>query len=250
MPKNPVIAYLTSTYARASDTFIRSEVNQLRRLGHTVHTFSIRRPAPSEVVSDNIRDERAQTAYILVRENLAKIAAATFRTLLFSPRTLASTAGLALRCSPRSVKSWGKALGYVIEACFLAEQLRPLGVNHLHNHFGEGSALVAMLTSALTGIPYSLTIHGPGEFDHPATLALDEKVARAAFTVAVSDYGRSQLLRWIRLDDWAKVKVVHCGIDERFRTESALPIDGERRLVCVGRLVAEKYSRPEWNLKW
>ena len=40
------IGYLTSIYARVGDTFIRREVDQLRRLGHTVHTFSIRKPDP------------------------------------------------------------------------------------------------------------------------------------------------------------------------------------------------------------
>ena len=42
MPDGPVIAYLTSAYARASDSFIRGEVAQLRALGFTVHTFSVR----------------------------------------------------------------------------------------------------------------------------------------------------------------------------------------------------------------
>ena len=50
------IAYLTSLYARASDSFIRAEVLQLRSFGHTVHTFSILEPDASELVSDEIRD--------------------------------------------------------------------------------------------------------------------------------------------------------------------------------------------------
>ena len=56
--------------------------------------------------------------------------------------------------------------------------------------------MVAMLASILSGIPYSLTIHGPGEFDRPTLLALDEKIRRAAFVVAISEFTRSQLYRW------------------------------------------------------
>ena len=37
------IGFITNVYARASDTFIRGEVRELRRIGHTVHTFSIRK---------------------------------------------------------------------------------------------------------------------------------------------------------------------------------------------------------------
>ena len=48
MSEAPIIGYLTSLDARVGDTFIRREVEQLRRLGHTVHgTFSIRKPDPS-----------------------------------------------------------------------------------------------------------------------------------------------------------------------------------------------------------
>ena len=45
--------------------------------------------------------------------------------------------------------------------------------------------ITASLASVLSGIPYSLTIHGPTEFDMPGSLALDEKIGRAKFTVAI-----------------------------------------------------------------
>ena len=65
MPDTPNIAYLTSVYARSSDLYIRGEVAQLRVLGFTVHTFSIRRPDPRELVSDEIHREHAATEFIL-----------------------------------------------------------------------------------------------------------------------------------------------------------------------------------------
>lgn len=236
----PVIAYLTSQYARASDTFIRGEVAQLRALGFTIHTFSIRRPAESEVVSDAIRTERTQTDYVLTGNNLHRIAMTTLRTLLRTPGKLAKITALALRCAEPGLGQRAKSLAYVAEACYLAGRMHAKGVTHLHNQFGEGSAVVAMLVSMLIDIPYSLTIHGPGEFDHPATLALDEKIGRSAFTVSVSDWGRSQMLRWIRIEDAHKIKIVHCGVEDRFIEHPPTPIGTEARLVCVGRLVAEK----------
>jgi colanic acid/amylovoran biosynthesis glycosyltransferase len=231
-----VLAYLTSAYARASDSFIRGEVEQLRRLGFTVHTFSIRRPASSEITGDDVRRERAQTDYVLIRDNARQLATATLRTLLRSPGRLARAAILALRCSSPGLKGRTWALAYLVEACFLAERLRTKRIHHLHNHFGEGSATVAMLAALIAAIPYSLTIHGPSEFDHPASLALDEKIGRAVFVVAVSEYGRSQLLRWSRIDDWPKVKVVHCGVGDGFLRQPPVPNPSSPRLVFVGRL--------------
>jgi len=42
------LGYLTSVYARASDTFIRNEVLELRRRGHVVRTYSIREPGEEQ----------------------------------------------------------------------------------------------------------------------------------------------------------------------------------------------------------
>lgn len=234
------IGYLTSAYARASDSFIRSEVEELRALGYVVHTFSIRRPAESAIVSEEIRRERAGTQYVLVPENAARLAFASSRALVCSPAALIDALRLARRCSPPGIKAKIWSLAYVVEACFLASQLIRCKVEHLHNHIGEGSATVAMLAARLAGITFSVTIHGPGEFDHPRSLALDEKIERATFTAAVSDYGRSQLLRWARPRDWPKVKIVRCGVDARFLAPSLKPAPSQPRLVCVGRLVAEK----------
>ena len=64
MPEPLIIGYLTSQYARVGDTFIRREVALLRRLGHVVHTFSIRRADPGESISEDIRQEQAQTEYL------------------------------------------------------------------------------------------------------------------------------------------------------------------------------------------
>ncbi len=52
MDGSSVIAYLTSAYARATDTFIRDEVSWLRAGRGQVVTFSIRKPAATEVVND------------------------------------------------------------------------------------------------------------------------------------------------------------------------------------------------------
>ncbi len=99
---------------------------------------------------------------------------------------------------------------------------------------------MAMLAAELSGIPFSLTIHGPNEFDQPTLLALDEKIARSRFVVGISQFGRSQLYRWARPEDWPKVQIVRCGVDERFLNAPATPVPEDPRLVCVGRLAEQK----------
>ena len=239
-PCHVTVAYLTSAYARASDSFIRGEVAQLRALGFDVHTFSVRKSPPAEVVSEDIRREHANTKFLLERKNLPRLLLAATRTMLGAPRRFFSAARLALKCAPPGLKAKVWTLAYLAEACLLAEWLREKNVRHLHNHIGENSATVAMLAGLLSGVPYSLTIHGPGEFDQPTLLALGEKIAHARFVVAVSEYGRSQLFRWSRYEDWGKVRVVHCGVDESFLRHPPTPIPSAPRLVCVGRLAEQK----------
>ena len=84
MPERPTIAYLTSHYARASDTFIRGEVEQLRRLGHVVHTFSVRKPDASELVSEAVRREHAQTVFLL-EAGPVRLVLAGLRTAVTAP---------------------------------------------------------------------------------------------------------------------------------------------------------------------
>jgi len=191
-------------------------------------------------VSDDIRREHANTEFLLGHGALARLLLAAMKAMLRRPRRFFAAAKLALRCAPPGLKAKVWALAYVAEACLLAERLKAKGVRHLHNHIGENSATVAMLAGLISGIPYSLTIHGPGEFDQPTLLALDEKIARAAFVVAVSDYGRSQLFRWSRHADWGRIHVVHCGVDEGFLNHPPTSVSLAPRLVCVGRLAEQK----------
>ena len=238
MNDRPVLAYLTSAYARAADSFIRGEVRELRRAGFTVYTFSIRRPEQAQVVSDEVRKEQASTLYLL--ESGPALLLAFLATALRSPRRLASAASLAFRTRLPGPKGWVWQVAYLLEACLLARQLQRQDVGHLHNHIGENSAEVAMLASELSGIPYSVTIHGPNEFDRPQELCLREKIARARFVVAVSSFGRSQLYRWARSSDWPKIQVVHCGLPSEFLATPARAVPPTPRFVCVGRLCEEK----------
>jgi colanic acid/amylovoran biosynthesis glycosyltransferase len=233
------IAYLTSRYARASDTFVRAEVAELRALGHTVHTFSIRRPSEDELSSDAVRAEYDRTDYVLAH-GPALLVAATVRAALRRPLRFARALALALRIGNPGMRGRLWPFAYLVEAAYLAGRLEALGVQHLHDHIAEGSAAVAMLAGELARVPFSVTVHGPGEFDDPASLALDVKLERAAFFTAISDYARSQVLRWVRPDDWGRVHVVLCGVERRFLDGGATPPAADPVFVSIGRLDVQK----------
>jgi glycosyltransferase involved in cell wall biosynthesis len=97
-----------------------------------------------------------------------------------------------------------------------------------------------MLCHLLTGIPYSFTVHGPGEFDRPEYLGLPEKVKHAAFVCVVSSFTGSQVCRWIPPKEWPKIKLVRCGLDAEFLAHRPSSVVSKTLLVTVGRLSEQK----------
>ena len=232
------IAYLVNQYPSVSHSFIRREIHALERIGVNVRRASIR-GWDSQLADLQDEHERATTRFLL-REGLARLLSPVLRTALTSPKRFAQTLLLALRSARASDKSLAHHLVYLAEACLLLKWLREWQVQHVHAHFGTNSAQVAMLAHSLGGPSFSFTAHGPEEFDKPEALMLGEKVRRAAFVVAISSFGRSQIFRWVNHGQWQKVHVVHCGIEDAFHAGESTPPPTSPRLVCIGRLCEQK----------
>lgn len=232
------IAYFINQYPRISHSFIRREILALERQGFEVQRIALR-GWDSELVDDEDLHERTRTRYVL-QDGLLPLLLASLRMLLLSPGRFLGALGLALRMGWRAARPLPAHLGYLAEACRILPWLRSSGALHVHAHFGTNSAEVVMLAHALGGPPYSFTVHGPEEFDQPQFLGIGEKVRRSTFVAAISSYGRSQLYRWVAHAHWAKINVVHCGLEATFHQVAPAPPPAAPRLVCIGRLCAQK----------
>lgn len=238
------LAYFTNRYGSASFTFIMTEVEHLRRLGHTVHTFSVRHPGAGEAVSDQVRREQETTEYFLPPGGhvlgAASVLLSVAKTLARHPGQLVSALRLAWRTSPPGLKARARQAAYLALGCHLSERMRAKDIEHLHNHLGSASASIAMLASSVGGTPFSLTIHGGWIFYEPRLWALGEKLARASFTACVSSFCRSQCMVFVPHEVWPRLEVVRCAVDERFLEAEATDVPDTRTLVCVARLAEEK----------
>jgi colanic acid/amylovoran biosynthesis glycosyltransferase len=232
------IAYLVNQYPAGSHSFIRREILAIERQGFEVLRISLR--GWDGVLADpDDRAERARTRYVL-REGAAPLLWALMRILITRPLRFLRALRLVWRMSRRADRPFPVHLAYLAEACRIEPWLRTAETRHLHAHFGTNPAEVAMLAHVLGGPSWSFTIHGPEEFDRAPLLGLAEKVHRCSFVVAVSSFGRSQIFRLVGQDDWAKVHVVHCGLDRPFIEAPAAVAPATRRLVCVGRFHEQK----------
>jgi colanic acid/amylovoran biosynthesis glycosyltransferase len=232
------IAYLINQYPKVSHTFIRREIQALERKGVSVMRISIRGWTEPLVDADDAA-ERKQTRYVL-QGGALPLLLAFFRLLLRHPIRTLRALGLEFRMARHSERPLPVHLIYLAEACQIFLWLKQANVTHLHAHFGTNAAEVAMLVSMLGGPPWSFTVHGPEEFDRAYQIGLPEKLRRAAFVVAISSYGRSQLYRLVPHSYWSKIHVVHCGLDRDFLNEVPTQVLPPRRLVCVGRICEQK----------
>jgi glycosyltransferase involved in cell wall biosynthesis len=248
------VAYLVSQYPKLSHAFIETEVRALRDLGVEVQTFSVRAADDAELLSEGARDEAARTTALL--EGAGRTLPRALAALVGrSPGALLAAARTAARSGPRSPRGRLWQLFYLCEAVVLWWRMSRAGLRHVHVHFANNSADVARLTVALGtavdgpagGWRWSLSMHGPTEFEDRTAFDLAAKVASASAVACISDYCRSQVLRLLPPSDWAKVGIARMSVDcSRFRPPEPGPVPdgsggaGPFRVLTVGRLVPEK----------
>ncbi len=242
------IGYLTNQYPKASHSFIRREILALESLGWSVKRYAMR--IPTEEIVDPVDRQEADKTRSLVDAGMPAMATALAQLATSRPAPFARALRAATRLARRSDVGMSRHLAYLAEAALLVQWCEQDGVTHLHTHFGTNSAEVALLSHYLGGPSYSLTIHGPEEFDRAPLLGIAEKISQAVFVCTVSSFGRSQACRLVPTEHWDRIHVVHCGLDDEWFNGATAPIpegnhSGEgssdrRQLVCVARLSEQK----------
>lgn len=229
------IAYVVNRYPLVSHTFIRREIHALEKQGFDILRISLQ-GWDAELADEQDHKERERTCYVLQKGGIP-LAWALLRTLILNPFRFLTALAITVRRTQGSERSLPYHLIYLAEACRILPWIKSFGATHVHAHFGNNSAEVAMLAHVLGAPPYSFTLHGQNELLFGGTA---EKVKRSAFVVAISSYGCSQLYRKLDHMLWAKVKLVHCGIDTAFHDVTPQPLPTIPRIVCVGRLCEAK----------
>ncbi|MGY1636656.1 glycosyltransferase family 4 protein [Geodermatophilus sp. SYSU D00742] len=253
-PASRRVAYLVSRYPSLSHAFIETEIRALRDLGVEVHPFSVRPSTPGDLLSDRAREEAAATT-VLLRGSLRTFLRASLALVLRSPGAVPAGLRLAARSGPATPRGRLWQAFYLYEAVVLWWRMSRTGLRHVHVHFANNGADIARLAVALGaavdgpdgGWRWSLSMHGPTEFEDRTTFDLADKVASASAVACISDFCRSQVMRLLPPSEWGKTGIVRMAVDTtRFRpleTTSARPEDGgdgDLRILTVGRLVPEK----------
>jgi colanic acid/amylovoran biosynthesis glycosyltransferase len=233
------IAYLINQYPMVSHSFIRREIRALEEMGEVIVRFALR-TVEAELVDEDDKIEFGKTRYIL-SQSIVYILYSMLLQLVINPVGFFSGIYLTIKTGYGSDRGLLRHAAYFFEACVITRWVREEEVQHLHAHFGTNSTTIAMISKVMGGADYSFTVHGPEEFDKPRFISLDEKIRRSKFTVAITSYCRSQLYRLVAAEYWGKIKIVRCGLDDKFLAGDSTPADHEQNIfICVGRLCEQK----------
>ncbi|NUM55243.1 MAG: glycosyltransferase family 4 protein [Candidatus Hydrogenedentes bacterium] len=233
------IAYLSSEYPAISQTFIFREVESLRRHGFTVKTASIRAPGNVDIMT---AEEQADAKSTLCIKDcgIARLAAAHAALKLTAFFAYMRMFSYALSLWTNGPVPLIKAMAYFAEAGVLVHWMRREGIRHVHVHFANPAATVALIGASSGLIEFSLSVHGPDEFYNINQDLIPEKVRKAVFARCISFYCRSQLERVTEYKDWDKFHIVRCGIDVSKYAVRPEPSNAVAEILCVGRLVPAK----------
>ena len=216
------VGYLLDRFQQPTQTFISGEIDEMRRQGVDVVVVSVR---PGEVPSDD--------ATVLTELHVGDFA--HLRAHVF----------WALRSPVRYVKFWRLVRGALrtetdaggghIPARWLpyvASRLRAAGVSRLHAHFAWEGAACAYALSALTGLPWSMTLHANDIFARRRNLEV--KLAAADDLVTVCGYNAGYLRQELSIT--RPIHEVVCGV----ALPSETPRPASYDVVTAGRLVEKK----------
>jgi colanic acid/amylovoran biosynthesis glycosyltransferase len=243
------LAYLMSHYPAISHAFVLREVQHVRAAGLDVQTMSIHRAREQDLLSAADR-RAAATTYSVLPTSAGRLALAHVDALARSPRRYLSTLALAMRTGTPGARERLWHLFYFAEAMILLRHCRRAGIAHIHAQFADSATDVAMLVTYYRRgkrvggqeCSWSLAVHGSVEFYNVARHALASKLARARFAVAISDFGRSQLMTLAPSERWQHIHVVRCGVDPRVYVPPPERPGSDRRveILFVGRLLHGK----------
>lgn len=230
------VAYTMSRFPKLTETFILYEMLAMQQQGLQVEVYPLLRERDDVMHPEAMRF--VSIAHFQPFMSLP-ILRANLYFLWKKPLAYLKTLWDVLRANWGSYNFFTGVIGIFPKTVLFAYQMRADQVQHVHAHFASHPAAAGFIIHRLVGIPYSFTAHGSDL--HRDRHMLREKVAEAAFVVAISEYNKELIISECRGNYREKVKVVHCGVDTKvFRARShETPYEkGENpfMILCVGTL--------------
>lgn len=234
------VAYIANKFPSSIEPYVMDEISELRRRGVRVICCSGKRVAQSEL-GETEREFWNDTRFFQPLSDAELVQAV--RRLASDRQVLLQLLKPVIRELPASPGRRVRSFGHTLLGAALAEELAPLGVEHIHAHHGYFASWMALVAARLLGIGFSFTLHGSDLLVRADLLAAKLRACR--FCVTVSDFNREHILRNYPATPPSKVLVQRLGVDRVPRPDPPTVAAKQRRfcLLSVGRLHPVKNYR-------
>ena len=219
------LAYAVNTFPALSETFVAREVTALRARGFRVSVYTFRRPSDADVAGMGEEMRALHAEAVLVRPELPGP-----RDVPELPRLLALDRRLGVGHGSSALGRVGRALG-------LARRIRADRPDRLHAHWPYAT-MVTHLASALTGVPYSASVHAHEVAHENGHFA--EAFAELDWAAFCNGAAMEHLLVQLPPDARARAHLVYHGVETGRFVPSPMPPAPPLRVVSAGRLTPTK----------
>jgi glycosyltransferase involved in cell wall biosynthesis len=210
------IAIFTPQFPVPSETFIRLEIEALKKAGHKVHVITMER------ISEENFD---YPIYELRKSDIFK----SFKTIF---KLKKSDIKKAYEASSVQKSISNKSL--LFYALLANHYIKENKIEHVHCHFMHNSLAYALVAAKLSGITISSVGHGHDVYVNASDLK--EKIAFCNFNVAVCKNMQEKLKKI----NPSIIPLIHCGVNLEYFKKNELPENKQTKLLFVGRLVEKK----------
>lgn len=229
------IAYIIGTYPGLTTTFIDREIQELRRIGESIQILSIRRPWT--MLSDEQKKLQQGTIY-LMPVAWSKFIVSQLSFMFKKPAVFFGTLFFLLSRKHPTLKARWKTLLHFLEGVYAAHLLSGKGFDHIHAHFMDRAATVAMVISRFLKIPYSFTAHASEIYVDP--VLVQEKIEGAKFAVTCTGYNQKHLASVSANGSSNKVSCIYHGLDTKKYSRKNELSPSSHVILSVGQLKERK----------
>lgn len=233
------VLYIVGSFPTNSTTFTTNEMLALRDLGADVRLAALRQAEAGTQISAADAQLLDRVVYLPLTQ--PRVWWGALAQLVRRP-ALIGLVGLLLLAHLISPFTLLKLLLYLPRGLYLGGWVRQHDIEHIHAHFLSAPTTLALIAAAVSGVPYSATVHAFDIFCERGpyrNAAVRLKCERAAAIIAISGYNRRYLhdhypgLR-------ARIEVIHNGIDLDLFTPGTRPAQRGWHIITCGRLVRKK----------
>ena len=234
------IAYYLWQYPVLSQTFIQRETTALRRLEPRLEIFA-------DAVEDiGLLDESARalsggTRYLLPIKKKS-LAAAVRHFVLRRPLAFLNMLLYVLFHTYRSSKYLREDLLVFLKAVYLARRLQERGAACVHAPWADVNAFVALVSSRLAGIPFSLQARAHDIHRRDCLEGISDKLMNARLIITNTRYNTSYLRSLLPPSRQGIVRMIYNGLDlEQFNPGAGKKEPSDKTgILCVARLIEQK----------